>query len=76
MHIEVTNTQILAHILDTMNVEYEILSNKQANVFAKLSISEIVSVLEKEGCELLSMQENDETLESYYVSLVGGEKSE
>lgn len=76
MRVEVTNTQILAYILDRMNVEYEVLSTKQANVFAKLSISEIASALEKEGCELLSMQEHDETLESYYVSLVGGEKSE
>lgn len=76
MRVEVTNTQILAYILDRMNVEYEMLSTKQANVFAKLSISEIASALEKEGCELLSMQEHDETLESYYVSLVGGEKSE
>ncbi len=76
MRVEVTNTQILAHILDRMNVEYEILSAKQANIFAKLSISEIASALEKEGCELISMQEHDETLESYYVSLVGGEKSE
>lgn len=74
MRIEVSNTQILAHILDRMNVEYEILSAKQANVFAKLSISEIASALENEGCELISMQEHDETLESYYVSLVGGEK--
>lgn len=74
MRVEVSNTQILAHILDRMNVEYEILSAKQANVFAKLGISEIASALENEGCELISMQEHDETLESYYVSLVGGEK--
>ena len=74
MRVEVSNTQILAHILDRMNVEYEILSAKQANVFAKLSISKIASALENEGCELISMQEHDETLESYYVSLVGGEK--
>lgn len=76
MRVEVTNTQILAHILDRMNVEYEILSAKQANIFAKLSISEIALALEKEGCDLISMQEHEETLESYYVSLVGGEKSE
>ena len=76
MFVEVSNTQILAHILDRMNVEYEILSAKQANIFAKLSISEIASTLENEGCELISMQEHDETLESYYVSLVGGEKNE
>lgn len=76
MRVEVTNTQILAHILDRMNVEYEILSAKQANIFAKLSISEIALDLEKEGCDLISMQEHEETLESYYVSLVGGEKSE
>lgn len=76
MCVEVTNTQILAHILDKMNIKYEILSSKQVNVFAKLSISEIALALEKEGCELISMQEYDETLESYYLNLMGGNKSE
>ena len=76
MRVEVSNTQTLAHILDKMNVEYEILSAKQANVFAKFSISEIALALETEGGELISMQEHDETLESYYVSLVGGKKNE
>ena len=76
MRVEVSNTQTLAHILDKMNVEYEILSAKQANVFAKFSISEIALALETEGGELISMQEHDETLESYYVSLVGGKNNE
>lgn len=52
------------------------MSAKQANVFAKFSISEIALALETEGGELISMQEHDETLESYYVSLVGGKKNE
>ena len=28
--------------------------------------------LAKENCEVLSIQEKDENLESYYISLVGG----
>ena len=29
----------------------------------------------KENCEVLSMQEKDESLESYYISLVGGDNN-
>jgi ABC-2 type transport system ATP-binding protein len=29
--------------------------------------------LAKENCEVLTMQEHDESLESYYISLVGGD---
>ena len=52
--------------------EYKILSDTIADVFAKLSISELDRALEAQGCELISMRERSESLESYYVNLVGG----
>jgi ABC-2 type transport system ATP-binding protein len=75
VRMEVTNANVLARALDGMNIEYQILSDTQADVFAKINVSKIASMLQAENCEIISMQEHDESLESYYVSLVGGEKN-
>ncbi len=75
VRLEVTDTKALSRVLDGMNVEYEILSETGANVFARPNVSELAMALEKENCQIVSMRERDESLESYYVSLVGGGKN-
>lgn len=72
IRLEVTNVRTLARVLDSMNVEYDILSEREADAYAKINVSELTLALAKENCEVISMQERDESLESYYVSLVGG----
>lgn len=70
--LEVTNTRALARALDAMGLEYKILSDSTADVYAKPNITALSNALSKEGCELVSVYEHDESLESYYISLVGG----
>lgn len=72
MRMEVSDTKALVKVLDEMKVDYKVYSDTEADVFAKLNISQLTLALAKEGCEVLSVQEKDESLESYYVSLVGG----
>lgn len=72
MQMEVTDTKALIRVLDSMGVDYKIHSETWADVFAKLNVSRLALALAKEGCEVLSLQEKEESLESYYVSLVGG----
>lgn len=72
VRIEVTDTAALARVLDSMGTEYKILSPTSADVFDKVNVSQLAAALAKEDCEVLSMQEKDESLESYYLSLVGG----
>ena len=76
MRLEVSDTKALIRVLDSMKLDYKILSDTQADVYAKINISQLSFALDKEGCDLLSVQERDEGLESYYVSLVGGEHYE
>lgn len=76
VRMEVSDTKALALVLDRMQVEYNILSDAQVDVYAKVKVSPLVLELEELGCEVISMQEHDESLESYYVSLVGGERNE
>ena len=75
VRMEVTDTSTLARVLDSMNLEYKIISATTADVFAKINVTQLTVVLAKENCEVLSMQEKDESLESYYISLVGGDNN-
>lgn len=76
IRLEVTNTQTLSRVLDGMNVEYTIVSDKAADVYARINVSKLTLALAKENCEVISMQERDESLESYYVGLVGGKEND
>ena len=43
-----------------------------AEIYHRINISQLTSALEKYHCDLLSIQEQEENLESYYVDLIGG----
>ena len=70
--IEVTNMTALTQVLDAMGVDYRVLSETQADIFAKVPITQLVLALAKEDCEVLAIAEKDETLESFFISLTGG----
>ena len=72
IRLRVTDVQALARVLDGMRAEYKILSDEEADVFARLNITQLTLALAQENCEVLSLQERDESLESYFISLVGG----
>ena len=76
INVEVTSVRALARVLDGMGVEYKILDDRRADIYAKINISQLTFALAEKNCEVLSIQEHDESLESYYVSLVGGDRHE
>lgn len=55
-----------------MNVEYSVVDDNIVNIFRKLNITQLVHELDKENCQLLGITEHDESLESYFINLVGG----
>lgn len=76
VRMTVTDTKALARVLNSMNIEYQILDNTTADVYAKPNFTKLAMALSKENCEVLSMEEHDENLESFYVNLVGGANHE
>lgn len=72
VRMEVSDTKILAHVLDGMKLEYAIRSAQEADVFGAVSVTQLTMALAKEGCVVYAMHERDESLESYFISLVGG----
>lgn len=73
---EVTDVKALSRVLEEMGAEYRIISDTKADIYEKIGVSRLSSALERENCEIISMTEHDESLESYYVNLVGGGKTD
>lgn len=76
VRMTVTDTKALARVLDGMDIEYKILDGKTADVYAKPNFTKLTLALAKENCEIESVEEHDESLESFYISLVGGTSNE
>ncbi|MBR4896660.1 MAG: ABC transporter ATP-binding protein [Clostridia bacterium] len=74
MRAEVTDTPVLARVLDAMSLDYRILDDRRADIYGKPNLTQLTLALAADGCELLSAKEQDESLESFYLSLVGGER--
>ncbi len=75
VRMKVSDTKSLARVLDGMKIDYTIITNLTADVYAQVNVSHLAAALAKENCEVISMQERDESLESYYVNLIGGGKN-
>lgn len=72
VHLEVSDSRTLARVLDEQRMEYTVLSDTQVDVFAGINITELTLALAEQNCNVLSIQEKDESLESYYINLIGG----
>lgn len=73
IHVEVTDTKILARVLDCFHLEYTIISSREAEIYGHVDISALALRLSEENCSIITINEKDESLESYYIRLVGGE---
>lgn len=71
---EVSSTKVLTHVLDDMQAEYRIVDDYTADIFAEIPVTKLVEALSKENCEVHSLKEQEESLESFYMNLVGGEQ--
>ncbi len=73
--LKVSDEKALLLLLDEIGFDYEVEADGHINVFGKINVTELVTKLASSGCELLSVNESDESLENYYINLVGsGEK--
>ena len=73
VRVEVSSTLPLTCILDQQGLAYRVLSQTEADIYGKINITALVDSLKQANCSLISVKERDESLESYYINLVGGE---
>ena len=73
IRMKVSDTAILARIMEKMGIEYSIIDDKSADIYSNMKFSDLAAAFAAEGCDIISMEEHDESLESFYMSLLGGE---
>lgn len=70
--LTVDNTKLLCMVLDQTGMEYKVLSATEADIYGTFRVTDLVHALDAAGCEVISMHEKNESLETYYMNLVGG----
>ncbi len=73
VRVNVSDAMALAKVMVRLGIEYKMIDDNTADIFDKPNVTELVHELDKEDCVLNSVQEHDETLESFFISLVGGD---
>lgn len=72
LRIKITNAEVLARVLYERHVEFKMIDEHTADIYGTITISELSISLANAGCEVISMEEHDESLEAFYLSLLGG----
>ena len=70
--VEADSSKVLASVLDSLGAEYRIVDDTRVDVFADVQVTKLVVEALKENCVIYSMKERDESLESFYMNLIGG----
>lgn len=72
VRIAVTNPHSALPVFDGMALEYSAVSDNSMDIFSSVNISELVLALSQAGCQVQSIHEREESLESYFIDLIGG----
>ena len=70
--IAVSDIRALVTVLDDMNAAYTVVSDAEADVYSELQITALVQALAGKNCMVNHIKEQDESLESFYMNLIGG----
>lgn len=72
--VESGSSRILARVLDSLGVEYRVVDDSRVDVFADVPVTRLVEAAQMENCVIHTIKERDESLESFYMDLIGGER--
>lgn len=72
IRIRITKVQVFSQVMEARGIEYKMVDEHTADIYGQIGISDLAVTLANAGCEVLSMEEHDESLEAFYMSLLGG----
>lgn len=70
--LTVNDTKLLEDVLRQQGLEYSVLSETEAEIYSHIEVTPLVLALHAKGCNVLTMSESNESLESYFMELIGG----
>lgn len=72
IEIKVSNIKECVKYLEENNYSYEVASDEIINIYDVVNISELAVELSKRNCIIKGFDEKEESLENYYINLIGG----
>ena len=74
VHVRVDDPKALLQVCDALHLSCELGDNSEADIYGEVTVTALVEALSRQGCTLYSLTERDESLESFYMNLLGGER--
>ncbi len=68
--LKVSSVDPLCPVFDSENIDYKLEGEDTVDIFSDMTASHIASLAERAGVEILSITENNESLEGYFMNLV------
>lgn len=76
VELSVGSPEAAVETLESTGVDYRVTAADIVEIYGEIGLSDLLLKLAQNGCAVLSMKARDESLESYYLSLVGGRDHE
>lgn len=72
--VTVTDIQAFVRALDRLGLSYRVTGDETVEIYDSISVSALSEAAKSESCAILSLHEQEESLESFYLNLIGGER--
>ena len=73
LELEVSNIKECVKYFEEKQFPYEVISNEKIYLYHKMNITELAIALSEKNCIINKFEEKEESLESYYINLMGGD---
>lgn len=74
--LKVNDPKEFVKYFEEQNISYEVMDSKTINVYGKQNLSKLVSGLSKKNLIADEVHEQEESLENYYMNLIGGSNND
>lgn len=72
IEVKVTDTKECVKYLEASKIPYEVVADNTINIYQNINISEFTIALASKNCNVTEFHEKEESLENYYINLIGG----
>ncbi len=76
VELKVRNQKEFVLYFEKNKISYEVIDNRTINVYGKYNLSRFINELSKKNLIVDEIHEQEESLENYYMNLIGGAKND
>ena len=66
----VSSTELICPVFDREGIEYKVENEETVDIFTDISATKIVALANEANVDVLSISDNNESLEGYFMNLV------